>query len=98
LPASRSMMKLREDFNKMLGVTMRIQEEERRLREIYERLEKRVDSLEGAMISGFADVIKFAGITFEEFIRRFLTAALRRAGEIPEGAELRGLIIGKAVD
>jgi len=45
------------------------------------------------MISGFADMSKFAGVTFEEFVRRFLTAALRRSGEIPEGAELRREVV-----
>ncbi len=29
------------------------------------------------MIRGFGDLSKFAGMTFEEFVRRFLTASLR---------------------
>jgi len=85
--------KLREDFNKMLGVVTQMQEEQRRLRESHDRLERRIDSLESAMISGFGEISKFAGMTFEEFVRKFLTAALRRAGEIPEGAELRREVI-----
>ena len=89
---AQEIAKLREDFNKMLGVIAQIQEEQRRLRESYEKLES-------AMISGFADMSKFAGVTFEEFVRRFLTAALRRSGEIPEGAELRREVIdGEEID
>ena len=83
---AQEIARLREDFNKMLGVIAQIQEEQRRLRESYEKLES-------AMISGFADMSKFAGVTFEEFVRRFLTAALRRSGEIPESAELRREVI-----
>jgi predicted nuclease with TOPRIM domain len=44
--------KLREDFNKMLGVVVQVQEEQRRLREGYERLEKRMDSLERGLRAG----------------------------------------------
>jgi len=91
--------KLREDFNRMLRVIARIQKEQRRIREGQARLVKRVDSLESAMISGFGEVSKFAGLTFEEFVRKFLSAGLRRAGEIPEGAELvRGFIDGEEID
>ena len=96
---AQEIAKLREDFNKMLGVVTQMQEELRRLRESYDRLERRMDSLESAMISGFGEISKFAGVTFEEFARKFLTAALRRAGEIPEGAELRRDVInGEEVD
>jgi septal ring factor EnvC (AmiA/AmiB activator) len=94
------LVKLREDFNKMLNVIIQIQEDQIRLRENYERLEKHINilekslkSLEGAMLRGFADISKFAGITFEEFVRNFLTEALRRSSEIPEGVELKKIII-----
>ena len=67
--------------------------------EVLERLEKRQNSLESAMISGFGELSKFAGITFEEFVRKFLTARLRKAGEIPEKAELsRGFVDGEEID
>jgi hypothetical protein len=56
-------------------------------------LERGLRSLEGAMLRGFADLSKFAGITFEEFVRGFLTEALRSSGEIPEGAELKRAVI-----
>jgi hypothetical protein len=47
------------------------------------RLGRRLDSIGSAMISGFEELSKFAGMTFEEFVRRFLTAGLRGAGDIP---------------
>jgi len=51
------------------------------------------------MISGFGELSRFAGLTFEEFVRRFLTASLRRAGEIPEDTELRSVVVdGEEVD
>ena len=88
--------KLREDFNKMLKEQVKLREEQtkiwrevRGLQEGHRRLEKRLTSLESAMISGFRDISKFAGMTFEEFVRRFLTTRLREAGEIPSDAELK---------
>ncbi|MEM3056874.1 MAG: hypothetical protein QW639_06575 [Candidatus Bathyarchaeia archaeon] len=62
-------------------------------------LERRFTSLEGAMISGFGELSKFAGLTFEEFVRKFLTASLRKLGEIPDDAELgRGLVEGEEIN
>ena len=91
--------KLREDFNRMLRVIGEVRREQRRIRESQSRLERRIDSLEGAMISGFSDMSRFAGLTFEEFVRKFLSAGLRRTGEIPEGVELvRGFIDGEEVN
>ena len=102
----QELVRLREDFNRMLEVIKEVQEEQRRIREGQVRLEERVDSLgkrvnslESAMVSGFGEISKFAGLTFEEFVRKFLSAGLRKAGEIPEGAELvRGFIDGEEVD
>jgi len=96
---AQELVKLREDFNVMLKVIGQIQEEQRRISEGQYRLEKRVDSLESAMISGFGEISKFAGLTFEEFVRKFLSASLKRAGEIPEGAELvKGFINGEEIN
>ena len=84
--------KLREDFNKMLEVI-------RHLQEGHARLERRITSLESAMISGFGEISKFAGLTFEEFVRKFLSASLRKSGEIPGDAELtRSLIYGEEIN
>jgi uncharacterized membrane-anchored protein YhcB (DUF1043 family) len=85
--------KLREDFNKMLSAIVQIQEEQRKLREGYERLERDLRSLEGGMLKGFADLSKFAGVNFEDFVRSFLTEFLRRSGEIPESAEIKKAVI-----
>jgi len=91
--------RLREDFNRMLRVIGQIRREQRRIREGQSRLEKRVDSLESAMISGFGEMGRFAGLTFEEFVRKFLSASLRRASEIPMDAELKkGFIDGEEVN
>jgi predicted secreted Zn-dependent protease/TusA-related sulfurtransferase len=96
---AQELVKLREDFNVMLKVIGQIQEEQRRISEGQYRLEKRVDSLESAMISGFGEMSKFAGLTFEEFVRKFLSASLKRSGEIPEGAELvKGFINGEEIN
>jgi hypothetical protein len=84
--------KLREDFNKMLDVIRQLQEGQA-------RMERRVDSLESAMISGFGEMSKFAGLTFEEFVRKFLTASLRKSGEIPGHKELiRGAVDGEEIN
>jgi hypothetical protein len=78
--------RLREDFNEMLKTV-------RGLQESYIRIEQRIDSLHGAMIYGFWQMSKFAGVTFEEFIRNFLTERLRKAGEIPKNAKLKKTVI-----
>jgi hypothetical protein len=84
--------RLREDFNRMLEVIKHLQEGQA-------RLEKRITSLESAMISGFGEISKFAGLTFEEFVRKFLTASLRKSGEIPGDAELtKGFIYGEEIN
>ena len=77
---------LRKDFNRMLEVVRGLQEGHRRLERAYKRLES-------AMLTGFRDMSRFAGLTFEEFVRRFLTAGLRGAGEIPVDAELKKAVI-----
>jgi len=85
--------KLREDFNKMLKVVEGLQRGHRRLEKGFRRLEDRLDSLRNAMISGLGEVSKFAGLTLEEFVRRFLTAQLRSSGELAEDTELKKTII-----
>jgi RNA-binding protein YhbY len=66
------------------------------------RLEKRMDfnslerslkALEGGMLKGFAEISKFADLTFKEFVRNFLTKALRWSGEIPESAEIKKAVV-----
>ena len=83
---SEEQARLREDFNEMLKTVKGLQES-------YIRIDQRIDSLYGAMIYGFWQMSKFAGVTFEEFIRNFLTERLRKAGEIPKNAKLKKAII-----
>ncbi|MCS7113221.1 MAG: hypothetical protein NZ955_04595 [Candidatus Bathyarchaeota archaeon] len=62
-------------------------------------LESSISSLEKAMISGFGELGRFAGLTFEEFVRKFLTERLRGSGEIPIDAELRRSVVdGEEID
>lgn len=76
-----------------------LQEGQVRIERRVDSLERRFSSLESAMISGFGELGRFAGLTFEEFVRKFLTTSLRRLGEIPEDAELgRGLIDGEEIN
>jgi len=95
--------KLREDMatgfrvfdNRMGSLEGKMGSLERRM----DSLEGRMGSLESAMMSGFGELSRFAGLTFEEFVRRFLTERLRRSGEIPEDAELRrGLVDDEEVN
>ena len=86
-------IKLREDFNRMLKVVEGLQRGHRILERSFKRLEDRLDSLRDAMIGGLGEVSKFAGLTFEEFVRRFLTAQLKSSGELAEDAELKKTII-----
>jgi len=86
-------IKLREDFNRMLKVVEELQRGHRTLERSFKRLEDRLDSLRDAMISGLGEVSKFAGLTFEEFVRRFLTAQLKSSGELAEDAKLKKVII-----
>jgi cell division septum initiation protein DivIVA len=95
-----------EKFEEILAQIKEIRESQSRLENRVNSLDKRVDSLEervdslaSAMITGFAELSKFAGITFEEFVRKFLAASLQKSGQIPQGAELtRKVIDGEEID
>jgi len=97
---------LREGQNKLWEEVRSLREGQNKLWEGQARIERRIDSLErttasleSAMISGFGELSKFAGLTFEEFVRKFLTAGLRRSGEIPEQAEIvRGTVCGEEIN
>jgi uncharacterized phage infection (PIP) family protein YhgE len=78
---SEEQKRLREDFNKML-------QELTDLRRGYRRLETRIQSLHGAMLAGFGELSKFAGITFEEFSRKFLENYLKAQGVLPKNRYL----------
>ena len=78
---SQEIKQLREDFNKMMDTIRKMQEDYRSMKELYY-------SIQSALISGFGELSKFAGVTFEHFIRRFLTQMMRKSGEIPADKEL----------
>jgi len=82
---------------------MKVWQEIRDLRIQQGRLERKMDGiyegLSASIMYTFGELSKFAGITFEEFVRKFLTDRMRRSGEIPEGEELRAAVIdGEEVD
>ncbi len=84
-------VRLREDFNRMI-------EEIKELKKNYYGLRREMDQmyrgLSSAILYGFGELSKFAGITFEEFVRRFLTDRMRRSGEIPPEATLKSAEVG----
>jgi predicted nuclease with TOPRIM domain len=69
--------RLEEGQNKLWEGQNRLWEEVKDLRASYGRLERAVGSLRDSMIHGFGELSKFAGLTFEEFTRRFLSQYLR---------------------
>ncbi len=88
--------RLREDFNKMLSTIKELQVQQRRLER---RMDRIYEGLSASILYAFGELSKFAGMTFEEFVRRFLTDRMVRAGEIPQGKELRREVVdGEEID
>ncbi|WP_449462357.1 hypothetical protein PQ610_07050 [Tardisphaera miroshnichenkoae] len=77
---------LREDFNAILL-------EVHDLRSSLVKTDQRLDSMFSGMIKGFGDLSKFAGISFEELMRRVMTAYLRKGGILPKGKSLKSAMI-----
>ena len=92
----REQTKLREDFNEMLATIKDMQIQQRRLER---RMDRIYEGLSASIMYAFGELSRFAGMTFEEFVRRFLTDRMRRAGEIPKDKELRSIVIeGEEID
>ncbi|ACB07146.1 hypothetical protein [Candidatus Korarchaeum cryptofilum] len=67
------------------------------------RLERKIDhiyeGLSASIMYVFGELSQYAGMTFEEFVRKFLTDRMRRAGEIPTDRELKPAVIeGEEID
>jgi len=67
------------------------------------RLERKMDhiyeGLSASIMYVFGELSQYAGMTFEEFVRKFLTDRMRRAGEIPADRELKPAVIeGEEID
>ena len=77
---SNEIKQLREDFNRMMGVVRGLQEDYRSMKRLY------ID-MRSALVSGFGELSKFAGVTFEQFVRKFLTNMMREAWRIPGDKE-----------
>jgi chromosome segregation ATPase len=84
---------LREGQNKLWENQNRLWEEVKALRINYGRLDRTVESLRDSMVHGFGELSRFAGLTFEEFTRRFLSQYLRSMNVIPKDAELKKAVI-----
>jgi uncharacterized protein YoxC len=84
---------LREGQNKLWENQNRLWEEVKALRINYRRLDRTVESLRDSMVHGFGELSRFAGLTFEEFARRFLSQYLRSMNVIPKDAELKKAVI-----
>jgi len=78
--------KLREDFNKMLV-------EIREMKEEGKKRDEKIDSLFKAMLNGFAEMSKFAGMSLEELSRNFLQNYLQGLGVLPKNASLRRKVL-----
>ena len=99
--------RLREDFNKMLARLEGVELEQKRLREdfnkimvevrelriSYRRLDAGFRRLESRILVGFDSLRRFAGVTFEEFVREMLTRSLQKLGVLSPGARLERRII-----
>jgi hypothetical protein len=60
----------------MLKRLVAMKQEHKRLNENQEKLREKVDSIWGRMLYGFSQVTKFAGISFEEFVRKLFPGSL----------------------
>ncbi|MEM0085056.1 MAG: hypothetical protein QW743_03395 [Candidatus Methanomethylicia archaeon] len=85
--------KLWEEIKNLREGQNKLWEEVRELRVNYRILEKSLNALRESMISGFSELSKFAGLTFEEFVRKFLTNYLRSMGVISENVEFKPINI-----
>ncbi|UNQ73466.1 hypothetical protein [Infirmifilum sp. NZ] len=95
----REQVKIWEEIKALREEANKLWKEVRDLKEGQRRLEEGLEKVWGALFHGFSQLSKFAGLTFEEFVRTLLTDLFRRHGEIPEGAELkRAVIDGEEVD
>ncbi|MCS7103195.1 MAG: hypothetical protein NZ992_04855 [Candidatus Korarchaeum sp.] len=84
--------KMREDFNRMI---LEIKEIKAR----QDRFERELTRMSESLMYGFSQLSKFAGMTFEQFVRTLLTDLFRKFGEIPEDAELKRMTLdGEEVD
>ena len=83
---SNEIKQLREDFNRMMGVVGGLQEDYRSMKRLY------ID-MRSALVSGFGELCKFAGVTFEQFVRKFLTNMMREAWRIPGDKEFEKVTV-----
>ncbi|MEM3104183.1 MAG: hypothetical protein QXD69_01615 [Candidatus Bathyarchaeia archaeon] len=89
--------KLWENANRLWEEVKHLREGQNRLWENQNRLwksqERMRDEFRSWTIQGFGELAKFAGVSFEEFVRSFLTKHLREMGLIPADGELKKTVI-----
>ncbi len=86
-------VRLREDFNRMNMELKALREDFSRIVGVVEGLQRGHRRLESAMLAGFEELRKFAGLSFEEFVRRFLSRSLWLEGVLPEGVMLEKRVL-----
>ncbi len=86
-------IRLREDFNRMMRIVTGLQETYKSLNQSVKGLWEVHRRLESAMIAGFGELRKFAGVSFEEFVRSFLSETLRSWGVLPKGGMLEERVV-----
>lgn len=70
-----------------------------RQRRLNKKMDRIYEGLSASMVYVFGELSKSAGMGFEEFVRKFFTDRMRRAGEIPKDKELRSAVIeGEEID
>ncbi|MEM3545562.1 MAG: hypothetical protein QXU47_06295 [Candidatus Bathyarchaeia archaeon] len=89
--------KLWENANRLWEEVKHLREGQNRLWENQNRLwksqERMRDEFRSWTIQGFGELAKFAGVSFKEFVRSFLTKHLREMGLIPADGELKKIVI-----
>ena len=90
---------LQENFNELLMEVRELREGQERLWRSHEELREGQERLWRALIDGFNSMRRFAGVSFEEFVRDWISRELRRRGVMPKDASLTSVDLdGEEVD
>jgi len=84
---------LREEQNKLWEGHNRLSDSVGKLEVRVGRLERSVDRLRDAMIVGFGELCISFGVSFESFVRRFLSRYLRGVGVLSKGGRLVRVVV-----
>jgi len=88
--------KIWQEIKAMLEVIRNLQAQQSRLEK---RMDRIYEGLSASIMYAFGELSRYAGMTFEEFVRKFLTDRMRRNKEIPADRELKPAVIeGEEID